>query len=83
MKGKREVEQCQQCPENERNHLVKEIYGSCFWHCSSTASITSARAEKFQGKIVMSAGCEKETVHSFHTNSEAEPLFSVRGSSIT
>lgn len=76
MKGKREVEQCQQCPENERNHLVKEIYGSCFWHCSSTASITSARAEKFQGKIVMSAGCEKETVHSFPTNSEAEPLFS-------
>lgn len=32
MKGKREVEQC---PENESNNLVKEIYGSCLWHCIS------------------------------------------------
>lgn len=31
VKGKREVEQR---PGNGRNHLVKEIYGSCLWHCS-------------------------------------------------
>ena len=80
VKGKRELEEY---PGYKRKYLVKEIYRSCLQRCSCKHwfhhSLEWRRGGAPQRKIVMSAGCEKETVYVFYTNCEAEELLSVWG----